>query len=123
MRGVPGADPASGQAFKRLSGQTALTEESVKEALREVRVALLEADVSFGVARDFVAGVREKALGLPASPGLTPAQQVVKIVHDELVQLLGGEARELNLAGRPIATVMVMGLQVKRSGCWKITRN
>ena len=112
------------QAFRKLAGQERLTEESVKEALREVRVALLEADVNFAVARDFVARVREQTMGLPVAAGLTPAQHVVKIVHDEMVALLGGQARELNLAQRPVATVMVMGLQGsgKTTFCAKLAK-
>ncbi|MHB8079423.1 MAG: signal recognition particle protein [Candidatus Krumholzibacteriia bacterium] len=112
------------QAFRKLAGQDRLTEESVKEALREVRVALLEADVDFAVARDFVGRVKEQALGQPVAAGLTPAQHVVKIVHDELVTLLGGQARELNLGQRPVATLMVMGLQGsgKTTFCGKLAK-
>jgi len=111
-------------AFRKLAGQERLTEESVKEALREVRVALLEADVDFAVARDFVGRVREQTLGQPVAAGLTPAQHVVKIVHDELVTLLGGQARELNLGERPVATLMVMGLQGsgKTTFCGKLAK-
>ncbi len=99
-------------AFRKLTGQASLSEEAVKEALREVRLALLEADVNYAVARDFVARVRDQALAeREASAALTPAQQVVKVVHDELVSLLGGQARELQLDAKPVATVLVMGLQ------------
>lgn len=112
------------QTFRRLAGQPSLTEESVREALREVRVALLEADVDYGVARDLTARIREKALAEAPLPGLTPAQHVVKVVHDELVALLGGQARELALDARPVATVMVMGLQGsgKTTFCAKLAR-
>ncbi len=99
------------QVFKKLAGQSKLTEDNVKDALREVRLALLEADVNYGVAKNFVAAIRAKALGQEVLGSLTPAQQVVKIVHEELVTLLGEHTHELNLAGQPIATVMVMGLQ------------
>ena len=100
------------QTMKKLAGQDRLTEENVKEALREVRLALLEADVNFGVAKKLVASIREKALGQDVLGSLTPAQQVVKIVNDELTALLGGQAAELNLEpGKGISTVMVMGLQ------------
>ncbi len=103
------------RTLKKLAGQDKLTEENIKEALREVRMALLEADVNYGVAKKLVAGIREKALGAEVLGSLTPAQQVVKIVNEELTALLGGQAAELNLAPggkhKDLATVMVMGLQ------------
>ena len=104
------------QAMKKLAGDGGrLTEDNIKEALREVRMALLEADVHYGVAKKLVAGIREKALGQEVLGSLTPAQQVVKIVNDELTALLGGRAAELNIPearkDREVATVMVMGLQ------------
>ena len=111
------------QAFQRLAGQPSLTEQSVGEALREVRVALLEADVDYGVARELTERIRAQALASPLLPGLTPVQHVVKIVHDELVALLGGQTRELALDG-PLATVMVMGLQGsgKTTFCGKLAQ-
>ncbi len=104
------------RTLKKLAGQDRLTEDNIKEALREVRMALLEADVNYGVAKKLVASIREKALGAEVLGSLSPGQQVVKIVNDELTALLGGKAAELNLepgAGRhkDMATVMVMGLQ------------
>ncbi|MBU8870533.1 MAG: signal recognition particle protein [Gemmatimonadales bacterium] len=111
--------------MKKLAGQDRLTEENVKEALREVRLALLEADVNYGVAKKLVANIRTKALGADVLGSLTPAQQVVKIVNDELVALLGGQAAELNLeADKGIATVMVMGLQGsgKTTFCGKLAK-
>jgi signal recognition particle subunit SRP54 len=104
------------QTLKKLAGNDRLTEDNVKEALREVRLALLEADVNFGVAKKLVASIREKALGQDVLGSLTPAQQVVKIVNDELTTLLGGHAAELNLDpanahAKGLTTVMVMGLQ------------
>ncbi len=112
------------QAMRKLAGHQELTEDNIKEALREVRMALLEADVNYGVARSLVAGIREKALGQEVLGSLTPAQQVVKIVHDELVRLLGGQVHELALDGKPVATVMVMGLQGsgKTTFCGKLAR-
>ncbi len=98
-------------AFKKLAGQGTLTEDNVKDVLREVRLALLEADVNYGVARDFVAAIREKALGHEVLGSLSPAEQVVTIVRDEMVALLGGQASDLALGGGPVATLMVMGLQ------------
>ncbi len=104
------------RTLKKLSGQDKLTEDNVKEALREVRMALLEADVNYGVAKQLVASIREKALGAEVMDSLSPGQQVVKIVNDELTALLGGKAAELNLEPgtgkhKDMATVMVMGLQ------------
>jgi signal recognition particle subunit SRP54 len=112
------------RTFKKLAGQTSLNEENIKEALREVRLALLEADVHYGVAKTLVASIREKALGQQVLQSLTPAQQVVRVVRDELVALLGGQARELALAEKPVATVMVMGLQGsgKTTFCGKLAR-
>jgi len=104
------------RTLKKLAGADRLTEENVKEALREVRLALLEADVNFAVAKKLVAGIRDKALGQDVMGSLTPAQQVVKIVNDELTALLGGHAAEMNLdparaKTKGMTTVMVMGLQ------------
>jgi signal recognition particle subunit SRP54 len=101
------------QAMKKLAGGGRLTEDDIKEALREVRMALLEADVNYAVAKKLVSSIGQKALGQEVLGSLTPAQQVVKIVHDELVAILGGQAAELNLpaGGKDPATVMVMGLQ------------
>ena len=98
-------------AFRSLRGQSQLTEENMQAGLREVRLALLEADVNFKVVRDFVECVREKCLGQAVLKGVSPAQQVVKIVHDELVSLLGGETASLNLQGREPAVIMLVGLQ------------
>jgi signal recognition particle subunit SRP54 len=101
--------------FDRLRGRGALNETDVREAMREVRVALLEADVALPVARDFIARVTEKAVGQQVLKSVTPGQQVVKIVNDELVAMLGGEgdaeAAPLNLDVRPPAVVMMVGLQ------------
>ena len=100
------------RTLKKLAGQDQLTEDNVKEALREVRMALLEADVHYGVAKKLVAAIREKALGTEVMGSISPSQQVVKIVNDELTTLLGGQASELNLKpGAGKHTVMVMGLQ------------
>ncbi|MBA4377253.1 MAG: signal recognition particle protein [Gemmatimonas sp.] len=100
-----------GGALRKLSGQDRLTEDNVRDALREVRLALLEADVNYQVAKDFVARVAEQAAGQQVWDSLSADQQVVKIVRDEIVELLGGETAALNLSGAPVATVMVMGLQ------------
>src|SRR6266516_1936967 len=97
--------------FDRLGGHGRLTEENIREALREVRVALLEGDVNFKVVRTFIDRVREKAVGQDVLKSLTPAQQVVKVVHDELVELLGGSGHRLAPAAHPPTVVMLIGLQ------------
>jgi len=102
--------------FDRLRGRGALNESDVREAMREVRIALLEADVALPVARDFINKVTEKAVGAEVLRSVTPGQQVVKIVNDELVAMLGGDenahdAVPLNLGVRPPAVVMMVGLQ------------
>lgn len=97
--------------FDRLGGRGRLTEDNIQAALREVRVALLEADVNFKVVRGFVDRVRARAVGHEVLTSLTPAQQVVKIVHDELVELLGGSGHRLAMASHPPTTMMLIGLQ------------
>jgi signal recognition particle subunit SRP54 len=95
---------------ERLRGKAKITEADLDGALREIRLALLEADVNFKVVKEFVARVRERAVGIELTGGLNPGQQIVKIVHDELVGVLGGERYTLRLDARP-AVVMVVGLQ------------
>ncbi|MEN6438438.1 MAG: signal recognition particle protein [Syntrophobacter sp.] len=97
--------------FKNLKGQGKLTEANIKEALREVRMALLEADVHYKVAKDFVASIASRAVGQEVLQSLTPGQQVIKIVHDELTQLMGGQAEPIRLSGRSPVAVMLVGLQ------------
>src|SRR6476659_8633416 len=98
--------------FDRLRGRGALNEADVREAMREVRVALLEADVALPVARKFIDAVTEKAVGQQVLNSVTPGQQVVKIVNDELVEMLGGEeAAPLNVDVRPPAVILMVGLQ------------
>jgi signal recognition particle subunit SRP54 len=97
--------------FDRLGGRGRLSEDNIQEALREVRVALLEADVNFKVVRGFMERVREKAVGQDVLRSLTPAQQVVKVVHDELIELLGGSGHRLAPASHPPTVIMLMGLQ------------
>jgi len=98
------------EAFRNLRGQARLDEKNIQDGLREVRMALLEADVNFKVVKDFVDRVRDKALGADVLKSLTPGQQVVKIVHDELVELLGGKDTGLNLKQKPVI-IMMVGLQ------------
>jgi signal recognition particle subunit SRP54 len=100
-----------GGVFDRLRGRGALTEADVRAAMREVRVALLEADVALPVARDFVDKVTEQAVGQNVLRSVTPGQQVVKIVSDALVDMLGAEASELELGVTPPAIIMMVGLQ------------
>lgn len=97
--------------FKHLRGQGRLTEENIREALREVRMALLEADVHYKVAKDFVAGIAARAVGQEVMQSLTPGQQVIKIVNEALTDLMGGTAEPLKLLGHPPVTVMLVGLQ------------
>ena len=96
--------------FKKLRGKGGLTESDVNEALREVRLVLLEADVNFKVVKDFVAAIKERAIGQDVLKGLNPAQQVIKIVNEELIRLLGGEQAKLKIADRPPTIIMVSGL-------------
>ena len=98
-------------AFKKLRGKGRLSENDVKEAMREVRLALLEADVSYKVVKDFVKKVTERAVGQDVLESLSPAQMVIKIVNDELVALMGGESVKLNMGDRSPAAVMLVGLQ------------
>jgi len=97
--------------LKRLRGQGRLTEENTREALREVRMALLEADVALPVVKDFIEHVRAKAAGQEVLASLTPGQALIKVVHDELVALMGAANEKLNLAVRPPAVILVAGLQ------------
>lgn len=97
--------------LKRLRGEGRLTEENTRAALREVRMALLEADVALPVVKDFIEHVRTKAAGREVLASLTPGQALVKVVHDELVTLMGAANERLNLAARPPATILVAGLQ------------
>ena len=98
-------------AFKRLRGKGRLTEADVREAMREVRLALLEADVSFKVVKEFVANVTERAVGTDVLESLTPAQQIIKIVNEELTALMGGAGAKLAFAPHPPTVIMMVGLQ------------
>src|SRR3569833_1336929 len=101
-----------GGVFDRLRGRGALREEDVRAAMREVRVALLEADVALPVVRRFIDAVTEKAIGQDVLRAVTPGQQVVKIDHDELVETLGGEQSvDLDLNAAPPVVIMMVGLQ------------
>ena len=97
--------------FKRLRGYGSLTEDNIAEALREVRLALLEADVNVKVVRSFLERVRERAIGRDVLGSLTPGQQVVKVVYEELTTLMGGTAHRMRTAGQPPTVIMLVGLQ------------
>ena len=100
-----------GRAFKKLKNKGKLSESDVKEAMREVRLALLEADVNYKVAKDFTNKVTERAVGQDVMESLTPAQMVIKIVNEELTNLMGGESARLEFASKPPTVIMMCGLQ------------
>lgn len=97
--------------FKKLKGHGKLTEKNIEEGLKEVRIALLEADVHYKVVKKLIADIKERALGQEVMASLTPGQQVVKIVNDELTEIMGTRHEELNLAGSKPASIMLVGLQ------------
>ncbi|GAB6157675.1 signal recognition particle protein [Desulfotomaculum varum] len=99
------------EIFKSLKGKGRLTEDDVNQAMREVKMALLEADVNFKVVKEFVAQVKERAVGQDVLASLSPAQQVIKIVKDELTELLGGTQAKINMAAKPPTIIMLVGLQ------------
>ena len=98
-------------ALKLFRGHGQITEEDLKEPLRQVRMALLEADVNFKVAKDFVAGIKDKALNAPLEPGFSSHQQIIKVVNDELVKLLGGSISRLEVNPQPPTVYLLCGLQ------------
>ena len=100
-----------GKVFRLLSSKGKLGEKDIDGALRQVRLALLEADVNFRVVKDFTARVRERALGVEVLQSLTPAQQIIKIVNEELIAILGGEHKRLSASPQPPSVVMLVGLQ------------
>ena len=98
-------------AFKKLRGKGRLSEADVKEAMREIRLALLEADVSYKVVKQFIAHVTEKAVGADVLEALSPAQMIIKIVNQELTELMGGTSTKLTIASKPPTVIMMVGLQ------------
>lgn len=100
-----------GKAFKNITGKGKLTEKNMNDMLREVRMSLLEADVNYGVVKDFISRIKEKAMGQEVLTSLNPGQMVVKIVHDEIVELLGSEDAPINYKKSGITTIMMVGLQ------------
>ena len=111
-------------AFKKIRSKGKLSESDVKEAMREVRLALLEADVNYKVAKDFTNNLAEKAIGERVMESLTPAQMVIKIVNEELTSLMGGEHERLNRAAKPPTVIMMCGLQGagKTTHCAKLAK-
>ncbi len=97
--------------FRKLRGMGKLSEKNIEDSLREVRLALLEADVNFKVVKDFIAGVKERAIGQEVMNSLTPGQQVVKIVYEELTRLMGEKESPLTIASQPPTVIMLVGLQ------------
>ena len=106
---------------RKLRGKARITESDLKEVLREVKLALLEADVNYKIVKDFINVIQEKALGQDVLKSLTPGQQVVKIVKDELVSLLGGEEAKIAFSPNPPTIIMLVGLQGSRKNynSWK----
>jgi len=100
-----------GHVFSKMKSRGKLSELEIKQAMREIRVALLEADVNFSVVKDFVSRVSEKAVGEEILKSLTPGQQVVKVVHEELIELMGGETAKLAVESKPPTVIMMVGLQ------------
>ena len=99
---------------RKLGGKARITETDLKEVMREVKLALLEADVNYKIVKDFVNSVQEKALGQDVLKSLTPGQQVIKIVRDEMTELLGGTLSKINFTPNPPTIIMLVGLQGSR---------
>ena len=99
------------RVFKNLRGEGKLTAENMEAALREIRVALLEADVHFRVVKQFIENVKQKAMGEEVLTALSPTQQVIKIVHDELIRILGSHQSKLRFANEPPSVILIVGLQ------------
>ena len=99
------------QAFKNITGRGKLTEKNMNDMLKEVRMSLLEADVNYNVVKDFISNIKVKALGTEVMNSLNPGQMVVKIVHDEIVALLGTSEEAIRYREHGITTVMMVGLQ------------
>ena len=99
------------RAFKNLRGEGTVSEENINDALREIRVALLEADVNLSVVKEMIEHVREKAMGSEVMTALSPTEQVIKIVRDELITILGKDTARFNFASRPPTVILMAGLQ------------
>lgn len=125
MAAFSGLSDRLNHIFSKLKSKGKLSELEIKQAMREIRIALLEADVNFGVVKDFVARVSEKAVGEEILKSLTPGQQVVKLVNDELVLLMGGTNQKLEVSSKPPTIIMMCGLQGsgKTTMCGKLARH
>ena len=99
---------------RKLGGKARITESDLKEVMREVKLALLEADVNYKIVKEFISTVEEKALGQDVLKSLTPGQQVIKIVRDEMIELLGGQLSKINFTPNPPTVIMLVGLQGSR---------
>ena len=99
---------------RKLGGKARITESDLKEVMREVKLALLEADVNYKIVKEFVSSVEQKALGQDVLKSLTPGQQVIKIVRDEITELLGGTLSKINFTPNPPTIIMLVGLQGSR---------
>ena len=110
---------------RKMRGKARITESDLKEMLKEVKLALLEADVNYKIVKEFISTIQEKALGQDVLKSLTPGQQVVKIVKDELVELLGGTESKINFTPNPPTVIMLVGLQGsgKTTTCRKISKS
>ena len=120
-----GIQESFGAVFDKIRGTRVITEDNVKESLRDIRMALLEADVNLEVVSGFMAGVKEKALGDEVIKGVDPGQQIVKIVHDSLIELMGESDPEIHFATKGITVIMMSGLQGsgKTTTCGKLARH
>lgn len=109
---------------RKLSGKARITEGDLKEVLREVKLALLEADVNYKIVKDFIAVVNEKALGQDVLKSLTPGQQVIKIVKDEMEELLGGVTSKINFTPNPPTIIMLVRTSRvrKNNNSWKVSK-
>ena len=110
---------------RKLKGKARITEGDLKEVLREVKLALLEADVNYKVVKEFIADIEEKALGQDVLKSLSPGEQVVKIVKDEMIELLGGTTSKINFTPNPPTVIMLVGLQGSRENynSWKTCKS
>lgn len=110
---------------RKLGGKARITESDLKDVMREVKLALLEADVNYKIVKDFVHTVQEKALGQDVLKSLTPGQQVIKIVRDEMTELLGGVQSKINFTPNPPTVIMLVGLQGSRknNNSWKTCKS
>ena len=110
---------------RKLGGKARITEKDLKDILREVKLALLEADVNYKIVKDFTSEIEQKALGQDVLKSLTPGQQVIKIVKDEMIELLGGTSSKINFTPNPPTIIMLVGLQGSRKNyyCREVSKS